>query len=126
MAASGSATSSASAAGRSAKDRHGAAAPLALRLPSFFFAVWLMYWSLPLGALAGCIPVWRLSGRRRNDTFHWCRFLVRVLGIRFRRRGEGRLYDGPGPVLFLANHRSWADFFVDAYLAGGRAQMLSR
>jgi hypothetical protein len=28
--------------------------------------------------------------------------------------------------MFLANHRSWADFFIDAYLAGGRAQVLSR
>lgn len=36
------------------------------------------------------------------------------------------LHRGPGPVLYLANHRSWADFFLDAYLTGGRAQMLSR
>lgn len=99
--------------------------PLLLRLPCFFFAVWLMYWSLPLAALAGQIPVWKLWGHR-NDTFYWCRFLAAALGIRFKRRGPGRLYDGPGPVLFLANHRSWADFFVDAYIAGGRAQMLSR
>jgi len=36
------------------------------------------------------------------------------------------LHRGPGPVLYLANHRSWADFFLDAYLTAGRAQMLSR
>lgn len=39
----------------------------------------------------------------------------------------------PGPTLlkdeaclYLANHRSWADFFLDVVATGGRAQMLSR
>lgn len=43
---------------------------LLLRLPAFFFAVWLMYWSMPLGVMALYIPVWRLWGPR-NDTFYW-------------------------------------------------------
>jgi hypothetical protein len=44
---------------------------LLLRLPSFFLAVWLMFWSHPLAALALYIPVWQLTGAR-NDTFYWC------------------------------------------------------
>ncbi|KAI8462892.1 MAG: hypothetical protein J3K34DRAFT_527421 [Monoraphidium minutum] len=102
-----------------------AAGTLLLRLPAFLFAVWLMYWSLALGVLATYIPVWDLKGPR-NDTFYWVQFLCGALRIKFRKRGEGQLYAGPGPALWLSNHRSWADFFVDAYLAGGRAQMLSR
>ncbi|GBF93205.1 phospholipid glycerol acyltransferase [Raphidocelis subcapitata] len=98
---------------------------LLLRLPAFWLAVWLMYWSLPLGVLTLYIPVWQLWGAR-NDTFYWVKFLVTALGIKFRKRGSGELYSGQAPCIYLANHRSWADFFVDAYLAGGRAQMLSR
>lgn len=102
-----------------------AAAMLLLRLPTFFFAVWIMYWSLPLAVLRMYIPVWRVKGPR-NDTFHWCRCLVDCMRIKFRKVGTGELYSGPGPCMFLGNHRSWADFFLDCYLSGGRAQMLSR
>lgn len=30
-----------------------------------------------------------------------CKFISRVLGIHFRKRGDGELYSGPGPVMFL-------------------------
>jgi len=43
---------------------------LLLRIPSFAFAVYLMYWSLPLAVLTCYIPPWNLLGAR-NDTFYW-------------------------------------------------------
>ena len=46
------------------------AAALLLRLPTFMFAVWLMYWSLPLGAACMYIRVWDWQ-RPRNDPFYW-------------------------------------------------------
>lgn len=30
------------------------------------------------------------------------------------------------PMMYLANHRSWADFFLDVYILGGRALIMSR
>jgi hypothetical protein len=30
-----------------------------------------------------------------------CKFLVTAMGIHFRKRGDGELYKGPGPVMFL-------------------------
>jgi hypothetical protein len=41
-----------------------------LRLPAFLFAVWLMYWSLPLAILCLYIPAFSLKAPR-NDTFYW-------------------------------------------------------
>jgi 1-acyl-sn-glycerol-3-phosphate acyltransferase len=114
-----------------------------LNLPYFVAAVFLMYWSLPFCALFGYIPPWQLWGKR-NDIFYWCKFFVDAFRIDPRliepaknaaaaakektpSLGAGApLYRGPGPVIYLANHRSWADFFLDAYLTAGRAQMLSR
>jgi 1-acyl-sn-glycerol-3-phosphate acyltransferase len=116
-----------------------------LNLPYFVAVVFLMYWSLPFCALFGYIPPWQLWGKR-NDIFYWCKFFVDAFRIDARliepkgkkdaaaakektppSLGAGApLYRGPGPVIYLANHRSWADFFLDAYLTAGRAQMLSR
>lgn len=42
-----------------------------LRAPAFCFAVWLMYWSLPLGNVFLCLKAWKLIGPR-NDVYRWC------------------------------------------------------
>lgn len=41
-----------------------------LGLPAFIFAVWLMYWSLPLGSLFIYLKVWKMFGVR-NDVYQW-------------------------------------------------------
>lgn len=38
---------------------------------------------------------------------------------------HGELYRG-GDCLYMANHRSWGDFFLDTWLTEGRAQLMSR
>lgn len=97
---------------------------LVLKLPAFLLAVYVMYWSLPLSNLLLFIKAWKLIGDR-NDIFRWCQFLVRAFGIKVRKCGKQELYRG-GACMYLGNHRSWADFFVDAYLTEGRGQMMSR
>jgi hypothetical protein len=44
---------------------------LLLNLPAFMFAVWVMYWSLPLGTLCIFLKTWKLIGLR-NDAYQWC------------------------------------------------------
>ena len=48
-----------------------------------------------------------------------------VMGCRLRLVGNRGLYK-EGPCIYLANHRAWADFFIDMYLTEGRAFILSR
>ncbi len=43
---------------------------LLLDLPPFLTGVFILYWSLPLGALMGRIRFWKLSGSR-NDAYGW-------------------------------------------------------
>lgn len=42
-----------------------------LHLPAFGLAVFLMYWSVPLGMLMGHIKTLKFSGSR-NDAYGWC------------------------------------------------------
>eukprot|EP00882_Tetradesmus_deserticola_P034919 GHRQ01040269.1.p1 GENE.GHRQ01040269.1~~GHRQ01040269.1.p1 ORF type:complete len:129 (+),score=10.95 GHRQ01040269.1:369-755(+) len=97
---------------------------LLLKLPAFLLAVYVMYWSLPLSNLLLFIKAWKVVGDR-NDIFRWCQFLVRAFGIRVRKCGKQELYRGDA-CMYLSNHRSWADFFVDCYLTEGRGQLMSR
>jgi hypothetical protein len=46
------------------------AVQLLLNLPAFMFAVWVMYWSLPLGTLCLFLKTWKLIGAR-NDSYQW-------------------------------------------------------
>jgi len=145
----GGAAAAAAAAGqrRAPRPRPPSALRTLLNLPYFAAVVFLMYWSMPFCAALGYIPPWQLWGAR-SDIFYWCKFFVDAFRIDARvipRPIEGQqqgqpkagaaanpaagapLHRPPGrPVIYLANHRSWADFFLDAYLTAGRAQMLSR
>eukprot|EP00775_Hariotina_reticulata_P006311 gene6311-6546_t len=94
------------------------------KLPAFLLAVYLMYWSLPLANFFFYIKSWKLIGKR-NDIYQWCRFLVDMFCIRIRKYGSNNVYR-EGPCMYLSNHRSWTDFFVDAYLTEGRGQLMSR
>mmetsp|Transcript_16631 Transcript_16631/g.49747 ORF Transcript_16631/g.49747 Transcript_16631/m.49747 type:complete len:398 (-) Transcript_16631:469-1662(-) len=95
-----------------------------LHLPAFLLAVFFMYWSVPLGMLLGHIRTLRFSGSR-NDAYGWGRALQALFGIKLRQLPGPRLYKG-GACIWLCNHRSWADFFVDVLTTQGDSQMLSR
>eukprot|EP00879_Flechtneria_rotunda_P021865 GHRR01023058.1.p1 GENE.GHRR01023058.1~~GHRR01023058.1.p1 ORF type:complete len:312 (+),score=62.16 GHRR01023058.1:288-1223(+) len=97
---------------------------LLLKLPAFLLGVYMMYWSLPLANIFLCIKAWKLVGPR-NDIYQWCHFLVNAFRTKFRKYGSNDLYRG-APCIYLSNHRSWSDFFMDAYLTEGRGQLMSR
>ena len=43
---------------------------LLLDLPPFLLGVFILYWSLPVGAMLGKIRFWKLQGPR-NDAYGW-------------------------------------------------------
>jgi 1-acyl-sn-glycerol-3-phosphate acyltransferase len=96
-----------------------------LLFPAFLFAFFVLYWSLPLTCLSGEIALFRFRGRR-DDMFQWARFLVRFFGANIRLVGERTIHRTEEPMIYLHNHRSWADFFLDVYVTEGRAAPLSR
>lgn len=95
-----------------------------LDLPSFVLASFFLYWSVPLGVLLGLIRPWAGS-KRRDDALGWAVTLQRLMAVRMKALPGHALYTA-GPALYMANHRSWADFYLDPVATGGRAQMLSR
>ena len=97
----------------------------AAKAVSFLATVWLFWWSLPLCGLAMYLPWFRLLGRR-NDIFAWGWFMMDCLFAKVHVVGKQRILLSDRPVMYLANHRSWADFFVDVYILGGRAMIMSR
>ncbi|GLI65906.1 hypothetical protein VaNZ11_009553 [Volvox africanus] len=95
----------------------------ALNLPSFLFSVFIFYWSLPLFAIIYRIRF--INVGKRNDMLDWAKALVAFFRVTVLKQGEMTLYRG-GRCLYLCNHRSWADFFIDTYLTEGRAALMSR
>ncbi|EFJ51113.1 hypothetical protein VOLCADRAFT_120491 [Volvox carteri f. nagariensis] len=95
----------------------------ALSLPSFLFSVFVFYWSLPLFAIIYRIRFANVG--KRNDMLDWAKALVAFFRVTVLKQGEMSLYRG-GRCLYLCNHRSWADFFIDTYLTEGRAALMSR
>lgn len=71
-------------------------------------------------------PQWANLWRPRNDLFQWGAFLKRFFNVTYVRVDTGHDLHRAGRCLYLCNHRSWADFFIDAYLTEGRASMMSR
>ncbi len=43
---------------------------MALSLPPFLSAVFILYWSLPILAMSGRLKFWRFKGLR-NDMYAW-------------------------------------------------------
>ncbi|KAL3151167.1 hypothetical protein ABBQ38_013029 [Trebouxia sp. C0009 RCD-2024] len=100
---------------------------LLLDLPPFMLGVFMLYWSLPLGAMLGKIRFWKLQGPR-NDAYGWAIALKQMFGCKFLYLDGPELYTGGkySTCIFLSNHRSWGDFFLDVVATEGYAQMLSR
>lgn len=51
--------------------------------------------------------------------------MMQFMGVRIRHLGTRSLYKKERCV-YLCNHRSWADFFVDVHLTQGLAAPMSR
>ncbi|KAG2489453.1 hypothetical protein HYH03_012089 [Edaphochlamys debaryana] len=94
-----------------------------LGLPAFLFSVFAFYWSLPMLAITYRLRFLNLG--KRNDMLDWGRGLVNFFAVTIYKVGDGSLYKG-GSCLYLCNHRSWADFFIDIYITEGRGAMMSR
>ncbi|MEW5298095.1 MAG: hypothetical protein WDW36_001253 [Sanguina aurantia] len=95
-----------------------------LHFPAFAFSLSILYWSLPLAALTGRLQVCKLRGKR-NDMTGWSSFMMEYFGMKFMKVGSNGLHRGD-TCIYLANHRCWADFFVDTHVTEGRAMLLSR
>ncbi|CAG9465508.1 unnamed protein product [Pedinophyceae sp. YPF-701] len=91
---------------------------------AFPLAVAVMYWSLPIGALLYRIRFLNVFGPR-NDMLEWAEMMRAFLGVRFKLVGQRRLHKGERMV-YLANHRSWADFFLDVWTTEARCSIMSR
>ncbi|KAK9832508.1 hypothetical protein WJX81_003456 [Elliptochloris bilobata] len=96
-----------------------------LDLPAFLIGVFFLYWSLPLAVLMNKVKFWKLNGKR-NDARGWSVALRNLFRVKMLRLPGPALFPGGCPVLFLSNHRSWADFYLDVVATDGNAQMLAR
>ncbi|KAK9903375.1 hypothetical protein WJX75_004155 [Coccomyxa subellipsoidea] len=94
-------------------------------LPAFLLGVFFLYWSLPLAALMNKVKFLKLAGKR-NDAYGWGVALQQLFGVTMLRLPGPQLANPGGPIIFLSNHRSWADFYLDVVATEGNAQMLSR
>lgn len=53
--------------------------------------------------------------------------MLHFMHTRVKIAGTQRIASSDGkPMMYLANHRSWADFFIDVYILGGRTLIMSR
>lgn len=95
-----------------------------LGIPSFLICMWVFYWSLPLAVAFGYVKSFSF-GVGRNDMYEWSVFLMKFFRVKVLKYGDKTLYKG-GRVLYLCNHRSWGDFFIDSYVVEGRANFLAR
>lgn len=96
-----------------------------LLLPAFMLSFFFMYWSLPVSCLLYRVQFLTFSDRR-DDTYRWSQTICHFFGVRFKKVGNGELHRSADPIIYLHNHRCWADFFLDLYATEGRAGYLSR
>lgn len=83
-----------------------------------------VYWSLPISAIVYRVR-WLSFKAKRHDSWELSKYGFDIFQVKLLKTGEGELYRD-GPCMYLANHRSWCDFFFDSYITEGRGQMLSR
>eukprot|EP00887_Chlorella_sp_A99_P002768 scaffold6.g2768.t1 len=100
-----------------------AAVESVLALPACVYGVSTLFWCFQGASLTGRIKWWRLWGPR-NDVEGVLSFLKAAFGYKVLRLGPHEPHTGK--CVFLVNHRSWSDFFVDMYVLGARAVPLSR
>jgi len=96
-----------------------------LAAPYFFFSIFVFYWSLPLFAIVYRIRFLQMSGKRR-DMYEWSSCMRKFFGVTVLKYGQQSLFKGSGNCMYLCNHRSWADFFLDVYLTEGNSALMSR
>jgi 1-acyl-sn-glycerol-3-phosphate acyltransferase len=94
-------------------------------IPAFVLSFSFMYWSLPLSCLLYRVRFLTFSDRR-DDTYRWSQTIAQFFGVKLKKVGPTELYRSEDPVIYLHNHRSWADFFLDLYVTEGKAGFLSR
>ena len=96
-----------------------------LNAVAFFVGVFIMYWSMPIACLLYKIRFLSFGGKR-DDMFQWSMFVADSFGITIHKVGSSELHRTTDPIMYIANHRSWADFFIDVCVTEGRAALLSR
>lgn len=94
-----------------------------LGLPYFLATVFFFFWSVPIGCLIYAIRF--ASAGLRNDIHEWTLMMNRVMGVKLVKLGQHSLHKDSRCV-YLSNHRSWADFFIDVHLTEGMAAPMSR
>lgn len=95
------------------------------KLPAFVAVLLFMYWSIVFLCFGSNVSVLRLWGKR-NDMLGWSIGMLAFFRASVHRVGDTELYRTSQPIMYLANHRSWADFFLDVYTTEGRSALLSR
>eukprot|EP01025_Chloroclados_australasicus_P050855 TRINITY_DN590_c0_g1_i2.p2 TRINITY_DN590_c0_g1~~TRINITY_DN590_c0_g1_i2.p2 ORF type:complete len:345 (-),score=30.86 TRINITY_DN590_c0_g1_i2:150-1184(-) len=95
-----------------------------IRAPAFLLSVILLEFSLHAWASVYFRKITDFQNGR-NDNFEWSKLMCKVFGIRTYLVGQQELHN-KGTVVYLANHRSYSDFFYDQYVTGGRAQFMAR
>ena len=97
-----------------------------LLLPACLVSIFVMYWSLPICCLTYRVRFLHVFSRKRDDMFRWAELLIHWFRVSIYKVGDGTLFKGDKPVVYLCNHRSWADFFIDKYLTEAEGAPLSR
>mmetsp|Transcript_16008 Transcript_16008/g.41568 ORF Transcript_16008/g.41568 Transcript_16008/m.41568 type:complete len:330 (+) Transcript_16008:24-1013(+) len=93
---------------------------------NFITTMFVFWWSFPLSSAAFFVKWLNFTGKR-NDMFQWSKFMLHFMHTRVKIAGTQRIASSDGkPMMYLANHRSWADFFIDVYILGGRTLIMSR
>lgn len=96
-----------------------------LSFPSFLVLLAAIFWSPVLGSQTGRLKWWRWRGPR-NDTLGMVTFITeQAARARVVQTGARGLERRPR-MMYLPNHRSFADFFLDQWITEGRAATLSR
>ncbi|KAI8109632.1 hypothetical protein M9434_000914 [Picochlorum sp. BPE23] len=96
---------------------------LVFRLPPFLFTVFCLTWSIPIFSLTHSLE-WLNLWRKRNDVLGWSKGMKSIYRFKVLKVGKRDLYRDK--VVYLCNHRSWADFMVDQYVTEGRTLFMSR
>eukprot|EP00803_Ostreobium_quekettii_P007666 evm.model.scf_3947.1 EVM.evm.TU.scf_3947.1 scf_3947:614-6150(+) len=91
-----------------------------LDVPSGF----VFWWSIQIAVLIRRVKIFNFS-TPRDDIYQWAKFLAGWLRADIFQCGDVDLHKG-GKCIYLCNHRSWADFFMDVIHTGGRAAALGR
>eukprot|EP00889_Picochlorum_renovo_P007033 jgi/Picre1/34063/NNA_001538.t1 len=90
---------------------------LVFRLPPFLFTVFCLTWSIPIFSLTHSLE-WLNLWRKRNDVLGWSKGMKSIYRFKVLKVGKRDLHRDK--VVYLCNHRSWADFMVDQYVTEGR------